>query len=263
MTMSISSTIVQSYNSNVNQINSLNRQLASGKKDLNPAEEGIVLRLKSQVTGYEAAQKNINSGKSVIAVAASGLSNIASIIQKLQDISNQASVSNLSDSDRTNLNTTAQSLISQITDIANSSDVNGANLLSASATDLGVTVGVDSDNTVTVSKQSADAASLSIDALDISTKDGATAAVAALKTAMSQVSASQSALAASKTGLEARQNTIASIQNNLNTTISGIEDIDQAAVQQQLSQLNQAVNINLWQVQQLSQANQTLLKIFQ
>lgn len=51
----LTSTLVGGVNSVQSQINDVQNQLTTGVKDLNPAQQGVVTRLSSQVTGYQAA----------------------------------------------------------------------------------------------------------------------------------------------------------------------------------------------------------------
>jgi flagellin-like hook-associated protein FlgL len=114
------------------QISSVQNELASGVRTLNPGQSGVVTRLSAQVAGYNAVQNNITFGQNIISVAQTGLTSIASIIQQMQGLATQASSAGLSDSDLASLNATFQSLQQQVSNIANGASVNGSNLLLAS-----------------------------------------------------------------------------------------------------------------------------------
>ncbi|AWW49450.1 beta-propeller fold lactonase family protein [Polynucleobacter paneuropaeus] len=120
------STRVQNLQS---EISSVQTELASGLRTLNPGERGVVTRLSAQVAGYNTVQNNIAFGQNIVGVAQTGLTSIASIIQQMRGLATQASSAGLSVDDLTSLNTTFQSLKTQVSNIANSATVNGSNLL--------------------------------------------------------------------------------------------------------------------------------------
>ncbi|OWS69143.1 hypothetical protein [Polynucleobacter campilacus] len=112
-------------------------QLSAGVKTLNPGQAGVVTRLSAQATGYDQTLTNIGTAQSVIAVAQSSLTSIASILTQMQALANQASSASLSSKDRDSLNATFTNLASQVTSLGTSSSVNGSNLLSGTS---GITV---------------------------------------------------------------------------------------------------------------------------
>ena len=111
------------------EIVDVQNQLSSGKKTLNPAENGIVTRLSAQATAYGTVNNNIESAQNVISVSQTALSSIASILTQMKSLATQASSSGLNSSDLTSLQTTFSELRTQITGLATDASVNGNNLL--------------------------------------------------------------------------------------------------------------------------------------
>jgi len=122
-------------------------QLASGTKELNPGQAGVVTRLSAQVSGYDTTLTNIGAAQSVISVGQASLTSIASVLTQMQSLANQASSSGLSSSDRDSLQATFSNLASQVASLGTSSSVNGNNLLAGN--NLSVTTGIDGSSSAT------------------------------------------------------------------------------------------------------------------
>ena len=112
------------------RLNTTHNQLASGKKDLSDQDTSIVARLSAQASSQTSVQGNIKNANNIIDVAQSGLSSIASIATKMQDIATQAGNILNSSADQAMLNSTFSNLNTQIANIAATSNINGNNLLS-------------------------------------------------------------------------------------------------------------------------------------
>jgi flagellin-like hook-associated protein FlgL len=251
------------------QIASVQKQLATNSIDLNPGQLGQVTRLSSQVTNYQTAVSNITQAQDAINVAQTGLSSVNTLMVQLQSLSNQASNASLSATDRTNLNSTFQSLLTQINSIAANTSVNGVNLIgsatgtgTAKGDDAVIQSGISSADTMTITATPSDTTTLGINALAISTAAGASAAVDALATALNTLSCNQSSLAADYAGLTAKGATDSAIATNLQSTIDSIQKPNQAELQMKLSQLNNQQSIDYYLISQLNTAASAAMTIF-
>jgi len=237
-------------------------QLATNTKTLDPGQLGEVTRLSSQVTGYNSAVSNIAQSRSAISVAQTGLSSINELMTTLTDLANKSASGSLSTGDRTNLNTTFTTLITQINSIATNATVNGVNLIGSSAAAQVVQTGITSSDTTTIATAKSDTTTLAIASLAIDTAAHATAAVTALGTALATLSSNQSALAAADAGLAAKTKTDAAIAENLQSAVDAIQKPDQAQLQMQLTQLNNQQSIDYYLISQMNTASQAQLSIF-
>ncbi|QWD71790.1 flagellin [Polynucleobacter sp. UB-Raua-W9] len=138
---SLAANLSNSVNNVQTEIVSVQNQLMSGIKTLNPAQNGVVTRLNAQATGWGVAADNITAAQNVITVAQTGLSSIVSIVNQMKQLSSQASSAGLTTSDKNSLNTTFQNLAAQIRGIELNSSVNGNNLL-AGTPGFTVTTGI-------------------------------------------------------------------------------------------------------------------------
>jgi len=261
-TSNAGSGIIQSLGSNQNSINDIQTQLSTNKKILDPAQQGVVTRLASQVTSYSAAHNNIAKAQNVLNVASTGLNSISSLLTQMQDLANKANDATMTTQDAAKLNQTFLHLLSQIQSTANNSKVDSVGLLASGSTDLAIQTGLTSSDTTTVSAVLADTTSLGISSLDISTSGGAAAAIASLQTALDTVSTSQSSVAADQMALQTVDDQDASISQNLQNTIDSIQKPDAAKLQMDLQNANNQQSMNYYLINQMNQEASAVLTIF-
>ena len=259
MSMNVASTLTAAVNNVQLKINTVQTELASGVKTLDPAQQGVVTRLTSQATGFEAVGQNITQAKNVIAVAQTGLTSIATLITQMQKLANQAASGTVSDDDLVTLQATFSSLASQVGNIGTSAEVNGANLL-ADATGIAVQTGITSGDQTTVVGVSISDMATTLSALEI---DGdAAAAITALQEALDSIGTSQSSLSASAVGLDSQATQAASLVMGLQSTIDSIQKVDSAAAQIQLTELNTQQSIDYYLINQMNTSTQAMLTLF-
>ncbi len=258
-----SSGIVSTLASNSKAISDTQIQLSTGKKILDPAQQGVVTRLASQVTSYSAAHNNITKAQNVLSVAATGLSTISNLLTQMQDLANKANDPTMADSDKDKLNATFQHLLTQVTTTANNSKVDGMGILADGLTGtLSIQTGLTASDSTDVTQLGSSAADLSIDSLDISSTGDAAAAITALQDALDTVSSNQSSVAADQAGLASVDNLNSSISANLQNTIDSIQKPDAAQLQMDLQNLNNQQSMNYYLINQMNQEAQGVLSIF-
>lgn len=257
------SVVLSSISANQNKINDIQGTLTSGKNMLDPAQQGVVTRLSSQVTGYNATQNNIAKAQNVLGVTQSGLKQIASVLSQLQDLANKANDTALTASDATKLNKTFQALLKQIDTLALTSTVDGTGIIGSTSPDLNVQTGLTSADNTSLAALASDTTTLGIHGLDVSTVGGAASAIDLLKTALDTVSTNQSSVAAYQISLSSVSENNASITRGLQSTIDSIEKPNAQALQMQLQDANNQQNINYYLINQMNQESQAVLKIFQ
>ena len=145
LALSLSESVAQVQKSIVD----VQSQLSTGKKTLNPAENGVVTRLSAQVDGYNTVKNNIATAQNVINVSQTALSSIASVLSQMKSLATQASSAGLQSTDIDSLNTTFENLAAQVATLGTGASVNGSNLLSGD--DLVVTTGIDGNSSTTIS----------------------------------------------------------------------------------------------------------------
>ncbi len=282
---SLQTTLTTGVTNTQQNITNVQTQLSNNQKILDPGSAGIVTRLSLQIAGYNAAQANITQASNLLSVSQTALTQMSSIIQQLQGLPAKANSSTASSTDLTALQTTFRSLTTQIVNLSNSASVNGTNLLTTGS--VLVQTGLDYTSSSTTQINGVNIASLTsaLSLLNISsTADialsstnayylasttftgvfnvGAAEAISALGSALNGLSAAQSSITASASGLTALNTTDASLANSLQSSVDAIQKPDQAALQAQLTQLNNQQSIDYYLVSQLNTESSAILSLF-
>lgn len=164
-------------NTNVSSLNA-QRQLMNSSADLDQASErlasgrrinsaaddaaglAITNRQTSQIRGLDQAIRNANDGISLIQTAEGALDETTNILQRMRELSIQASNGIYSDSDRATLDAEVQQLKAEIDRIAETTAFNGQNILDGTLGELNLQVGSEANETIGVTIGTLDANSL-------------------------------------------------------------------------------------------------------
>lgn len=164
-------------NTNVSSLNA-QRQLMNSGADLNQASErlasgrrinsagddaaGLAIsnRQTSQIRGLDQAIRNANDGISLIQTAEGALDETTNILQRMRELSIQASNGIYSDSDRSTLDAEVQQLKAEVDRIAETTSFNGQNILDGSLGEVSLQVGSQANETIAVEIGTLDAKGL-------------------------------------------------------------------------------------------------------
>lgn len=268
----LTSTLVQGVNSVQAEIATVQNELATGVKTMNPAQKGIVTRLSSQVAIYSSDAANITQASSVINVGQTSLNNLSTIISQMQQLATQAASGGLSTTDLASLNTTFTALASQISAAIQNATVNGNNFLYNSPTGtygsttngtITIQIGLDTTGTATIVGQGLDTTlAMLVTGLSISSQTGANSAITALASGLTSVSTAQSNLNAFSTAMASDLASVTSLGANLTTTINSLQAVDQTAAQAELQQLNNQQSVDYYLVSQMNTEAAAILTLF-
>jgi len=253
-------------------------RLSSGLK-INSAKDDaaglqIATRMTSQIRGQTVAIKNANDGISIAQTAEGALQESTNILQRMRELAVQARNDSNGTADRVALNKEFAQMSDELTRIAESTNLNGKNLIDGSAGTMTFQVGSNtgSTNQITLTLDSGfDAATLSVDSAAIAiTGNDSTTAEASTSAAIDAIDAALATINASRADLGAAQNrltsTISNLQNineNASAALGRVQDTDFAAETAQLTKqqtLQQASTSVLAQANQLPSA---VLKLLQ
>lgn len=136
-------------------LNTSLERLSSGLR-INSAKDdaaGLAIsdRMTSQVNGFTVAARNANDAISLSQTAEGSLSAIGNNIQRIRDLALQSANSTNSASDRDALNNEAQSLLQEISRVANTTQFNGLNLLDGTFSSSQFQIGANASQTINVS----------------------------------------------------------------------------------------------------------------
>lgn len=213
-------------------------KLSSGYRVNRAADDAAGLsiseKMRGQIRGLEQASTNAEDGQSLIQTAEGALSEIHSVLQRMRELTVQASNDTNVSADRKAIAKEVRALTSEINRIATQTQFNTMGLLSGNFKNKKLQVGANTNQTISITISSMTAGKLGVSATVIakviSTQTGAdiTKLITTVNTAITKVSTQRSALGALQNRLD---HTIANADNmaeNLQSSESKIRDVDMA-----------------------------------
>ncbi|KQQ57117.1 flagellin [Pseudomonas sp. Leaf127] len=233
----------------------------------------IATRINSQIRGQTMAIKNANDGISIAQTAEGALQESTNILQRMRELAVQARNDSNSADDRIALNKEFSQMSLELTRIAESTNLNGKNLVDGSASTMTFQVGSNSgaENQITLSlSQSFTANSLNVGStisITGSTTEEAeesfSAAIAAIDSALSIVNSSRADLGAAQNRLSSTISNLQNINENATAALGRVQDTDFAS---ETAQLTKQQTLQQASTSVLAQANQlpsSVLKLLQ
>ncbi|MBF0634517.1 MAG: flagellin FliC [Nitrospinae bacterium] len=228
-------------------------KLASGKRITRAADDAaglaIAEKLNSDIRSAEQAQRNIGDAAAMTRVAEGGLSEISDMLSRGRELAIQASSGTLNDQQRAAVNNEIEGIKKEIDRISGTTEFNGQKVLDGSmapgaATQVNVQAGVKSGPgdqiNMNVVNQS-DTQALGVDAVDVSTQQGAQNALAAFDNAIGKVSETRANIGSLQNRFDSAASNLGVYTENLQAASSNIQDLDYAAGTSELSR-NQVLN---------------------
>lgn len=211
------------------------QRLSSGLR-INSAKDdaaGLAIseRLTAQVRGYNQAIRNAGDGISLAQTAEGGIEALTSSLQRMRELAVQAANYSNTDADRTAIQAEVAQLLSEVDRVAAQTKFNGKALLNGDfAAGGNFQVGANASEVIAVGGiADLDATALGINAVNVSTQAGATAALALFDTAVTTVTTERAELGASINRFEQTINNLRVTVENITAARSRIQDADFAA----------------------------------
>ncbi|MBH8612775.1 flagellin FliC [Pseudomonas mohnii] len=251
-------------------------RLSSGLK-INSAKDDaaglqIATRMTSQIRGQTMAIKNANDGISIAQTAEGAMQEQTNILQRMRELAVQSRNSSNSSTDRDALNTEFGQMSDELTRIANSTQLNGKDLLNTAANKMTFQVGSNTgaENQIDITLGDLKATTLGVDKASIAISGADSDIQANFEAAVDKIDAALKTINSSRADLGAAQNrltsTISNLQNineNASAALGRVQDTDFAAETAQMTKqqtLQQASTAVLAQANQLPSA---VLKLLQ
>ncbi len=240
---------------NINALNSLRQlgmnntntgknieKLSSGYKINRAGDDAAGLaiseKMRSQIRGLDMAAKNADDGISMIQTAEGALNETHSILQRMRELAVQSASDTNTEADRAELQKENEALISEIDRIAQNTEFNTQKLLDTTTASGKFTlqIGANKGQTIEVTFADMQAEALKVSGgsasgvagLDISTRSGASGAIAAIDDAIAYVSSERANMGAVQNRLEHTINNLNVTSENLTAAESRIRDVDMA-----------------------------------
>ena len=245
-------------------------KLSSGYKINRAADDAAGLaiseKMRRQIKGLTQASANPQDGISAVQTAEGALNEVHEMLQRMDELATKASNGTLTTDDRSYIQQEVKSLISEINRTASTTKFNDTGLLDGTWS-AGKTLQVGADNTdkdqISVTIVPMDAGSIGVSGINMSTQDGAKAALDQVKEALKSVSSQRADLGAIQNRLEHTIKNLDNVTENTTAAESQIRDTDMAREMVRYSNNNILAQAGQSMLAQANQSNQGVLSLLQ
>jgi flagellin len=248
-----------------NSLSKSTEKLSSGYKINRAADDAAGLaiseKMRRQVRGLTQASANAQDGISAVQTAEGALNEVHDMLQRMNELANQAANGTNTTKDRSYINSEVQALISEIDRVASTTTFNEQNLLDGTFKGKNLQVGAEAGQYIAISIIAMSHVKIGLNSVGVSTQAKASSAIASIKNALGSVSKQRSDLGAVQNRLE---HTIANLDNVVeNTTAaeSQIRDTDMATQMVKYSNANILAQAGQSMLAQANQSNQGVLSL--
>jgi len=190
----------------------------------------IAEKLQSQYRGVDVASRNASDSISMMRTGEGALGETHDILQRMRELSIQASNDTYTDSDRSAMQAEMKQLQTEIDRIGNTTEFNTRKLLDGSgangAGEYTAQVGANSGQTTNIQTGDMRAATLGVESLNIGTRDGAMQSLEAIDAAIDKVSNQRGQFGVTENRLEHTVNYLETASENQRAAESRIKDAD-------------------------------------
>jgi len=232
-------------------------RINSAKDDA--AGQAISNRFTSKINGLTQAARNANDGTSIAQTTEGALNEVNDNLQKIRTLTVQAKNGTNTDSDKKSIQDEIKERLAEINRISEQTEFNGIKVLSTDQS-LSIQVGADDKQTISITLNKMDAASLDMADYDVTATN--------TDTLLETVSKALDTVSSLRSGLGAVQNRFDSVINTLNSTVvnltasqSRIQDADMATEVSNMSKGNMLQSAGTAVLAQANQAPQNILSL--
>ena len=250
-------------------------KLSSGYKINRAADDAAGLaiseKMRRQIRGLTQASSNAQDGISCVQTAEGALTEVHDMLQRMNELAVKAANGTQTSADRGYINQEVQALVSEIDRVASTTTFNEQNLLDGSFKKVGLQVGAESNQLITLDIAAMSAKGLNLvkgaagtaGNISVGGTDGknAQAAIKTIKDALAQVSKQRADLGAVQNRLEHTIKNLDNVVENTTSAESSIRDTDMAAEMVRYSNNNILAQAGQSMLAQANQANQGVLSL--
>jgi flagellin len=223
----------------------------------------------SQIRGMNQGVRNANDGISMAQTAEGALDEVSNMLQRMRELTVQASNGTYSAGDLTNIKAEMTALTTQIGSVLTNTEFNGNKLFDGTAGSAGdgsvvIQAGANASDTVTLDLSTDLSTSTDIsDAtdVDVTALAGDGSELALFDTAIATVATTRASLGAAQNQLESAVNNLTSNATNLSDARSRIEDADFSTETTNLAKAQILSQASTAMLAQANQSQQGVLKL--
>ena len=229
---------------NNNKLSQVFSRIASGQRIQKTSDDSAGLMtsqaLRSDARTLRQGVRNLNEGISLLNVVDGAINEESSILIRMRELSQQAATGTIGATERQSTNLEFDAMRAELNRISNTTEFNGTKLLdgtlsSAASDHISIQFGLDSndDSNININRAvnvtSLTSLSLNLNALSISTQDGAVKANDELQVTMNRLNKISGRLGSTHNRLERALNNTLTSAENLTAAGSIISDADMAS----------------------------------
>lgn len=249
-----------------NSLSSSMQKLSSGFRINRAADDAAGLaiseKLQAQIGGLDQAQRNAQDAVNLVQTGEGALAEVQSMLQRVRDLAVQFNNGTLAAADQAAITAEVAQLCAEINDIGAQTQFNGINLLNGT-TSITFQVGANDNETLSVSGVALFGAGTTYSVNSSVFSFSGTVNLSAIDAAIQNVSNNRATFGSVQNRLDHRLNNLATYQENLSASESGIKDVDMASEMvnfTKLQILNQAGTAMLAQANSAPQSVLSLLR---
>ena len=231
-----------------------------------PAGLAVSTKFTSQITGYNAASRNINDAITMLQTADGALAEISSLMDRMRELAVQSSSDTYTSSDRSAMDTEYQQLESEITRIVSQTKWNKMTILDGSNSSWTIQVGADAGQTksITIANQAISGGNLSdLNGLDVTSQSNASSAITSIDNAFTDLNTIRANIGSYISGFEGALDLSLSMSQNLTDSRSRIIDTDYAKEIAELAKLQIIEQVGNAMIAQANASPQSVLQLLQ
>ena len=203
-----------------------------------PAGLAISEKMRAQIRGLQASQRNIQDSISLFQTAEGALNETHAMLQRMRELGVQAASDTLTDADRELLDIEFQELKKEIQRTSTDTEFNTIPLLDGSRTSFKTQAGANAGQSIEFSIGDMGVESLGLKDSSIATREAADKAIGELDGAIQKTSSERSRMGAYVNRLEHAYNNALTMEENLTAAESRIRDVDIAKEMMALTNAN-------------------------
>jgi flagellin len=263
-------TNIEAFDAHRNLVNTENNlshsmeKLSSGFRINRAADDAAGLaiseKLQAQIGGLDQAQRNAQDAVSLVQTGEGSLAEVQSMLQRIRDLAVEFNNGTLSASDQSAITAEVAQLCQEISDIASQTSFNGISLLAGGAT-ITFQVGANDGQTIAVSGINLFGSGASYDVDPALFNFNGTVSLSSIDNAIENVSQARATFGSVQNRLDHTINNLATYEENLQASESGIKDVDMAAEMVNFTKLQILQQAGTAMLAQANSAPQSVLSL--
>ncbi|MBQ5534504.1 MAG: flagellin [Lachnospiraceae bacterium] len=208
-------------------------KLSSGNKINRSADDASGLsiseKMVKQIQSLNKAIDNAGDGTSMVQTADGAMNEVGDMLQRLNELAVQGANGTLTGSERAAVNDEANQILADIDRIGGSTKFNELHLMEGGSADVQAGADNAGSNRITVRTEQMNAKSLGIDGVNLSTAEGARAALTTVNDAIKKLSDQRSTLGATQNRMGYSSRNLQNVVENTTAAQSRVKDTDMAS----------------------------------